>query len=121
MMRMYHGEYDLSHTKKDDILHHEYNADTDTGKILYNNGGGKMLQTEYSGGVDGYKKKANITAIAHLDRHGNITRSDDETPSVLTKTGFSYVDNGNIHSNKENIPAEGNIVKKSKNMLLEKH
>ena len=120
MMRMYHGEYDLSHTKKDDILHHEYNADTDTGKILHNNGGGKMLQTEYSGGVDGYKKKANITAIAHLDRHGNITRSDDETPSVLTKTGFSYVDNGNIHSNKENIPAEGNIVKKSKEHVIGK-
>lgn len=121
MMRMYHGQYDMAHTSKGDILHHEYDSSSDNGKIIHNNGGGKMIQTEYSGGVDGYKKKNNIHAIAHLDKDGNITKADDGSPSVLTKEGFGFVGHdSSYHSDKENVPAFGKVFKKSKEHVIGK-
>ena len=50
-----------------------------------------------------------------------ITRSDDETPSVITNDRVSYVDNAVVSIAIENIPAEGNIVKKSKEHAIGKH
>lgn len=121
MSHMVHGEYDLANTKVGDVVHHTYDGDTDTGKILQNNGHGQMVQMEFKGGVDGYKNKSNITALAHLNRKGDITHSLDESPSILNKDSFAYVDDhGEYNSNKENVPSNGKIIKKSKKHIIGK-
>lgn len=116
--RNIHGDYDTKNTSNGDILHHSYTAHNDTGKLVRKIDEHTVEETNYTGGVDGHKKKSNIVSIHYRTPSGNSTVNPSGEPSIITKSGFTYTDShGNVSSNLEGVPASGNIVGKGKKQI----